>query len=344
MKNFLVASTALLSAGIATAATIAIDGTAEVLYGAPKSVQSIQTQFGDNNVGNPVFCNGSELDGLYASVQDGFLHMTLTGNLQTNWNKLVVFLDCRDGGQNRVRGDNNSVDYNGLNNMGDDGSGNGLTFDDGFAADYFIGVTCGIGDVGQLLLYVNYADMPTLGAGDGGFAGPGTGAQVPVVTPNGIEVAVDNRNVLGVTGGPGGASSGEGVTTGVEMKIPLPAIGWTAGSIKVCAFVNGGGYSFMSNQVLGSLPVDSVNLGNPRAVSFASIPGDQFVVAYEGGTPPDPCPADLDNDNVVSGSDLSTLLGSWGPCSGACPADLDADGVVSGADLSRLLGAWGPCP
>ncbi|MBM4099922.1 MAG: hypothetical protein FJ260_08215 [Planctomycetes bacterium] len=52
------------------------------------------------------------------------------------------------------------------------------------------------------------------------------------------------------------------------------------------------------------------------------------------------CPADFDNDNNVSGSDLGLLLGGWG----GVDYDLDGDSIVSGADLGRLLGAWGPCP
>lgn len=54
------------------------------------------------------------------------------------------------------------------------------------------------------------------------------------------------------------------------------------------------------------------------------------------------CAPDLDGDGQVGASDLSMLLGSWGP--GPAPADLSGDGVVSAADLALLLGAWGMCP
>ncbi len=54
----------------------------------------------------------------------------------------------------------------------------------------------------------------------------------------------------------------------------------------------------------------------------------------------EPCPGDLDGDNVVDAPDLATLLGAWG---GDCtPADLDGDGVGP-SDLATLLAAWGPC-
>ncbi|MBL9148224.1 MAG: PEP-CTERM sorting domain-containing protein [Phycisphaerae bacterium] len=54
-----------------------------------------------------------------------------------------------------------------------------------------------------------------------------------------------------------------------------------------------------------------------------------------------PCPADLDGDGSVGGSDLGALLGAWG---GSGNADLDGDGTVGGSDLGILLGSWGTCP
>ncbi len=57
----------------------------------------------------------------------------------------------------------------------------------------------------------------------------------------------------------------------------------------------------------------------------------------------DPCPADFNDDGVVNGDDLGTLLGSWGACVD-CEADFDLSGQVDGNDLGTLLGAWGPCP
>jgi len=56
-----------------------------------------------------------------------------------------------------------------------------------------------------------------------------------------------------------------------------------------------------------------------------------------------PCPADLNGDDVVNGNDLGTLLGQWGACVG-CTADFNGDDVVDGNDLGTLLGQWGNCP
>jgi hypothetical protein len=46
--------------------------------------------------------------------------------------------------------------------MGDDGSGNGLTFDAGFEADYWIGIT---GGGAPYALYANWAQLATFGGG-----------------------------------------------------------------------------------------------------------------------------------------------------------------------------------
>lgn len=48
--------------------------------------------------------------------------------------------------------------------------------------------------------------------------------------------------------------------------------------------------------------------------------------------------ADLNLDGVVSGADLSSLLGQWGSIDPS--ADLDLDGTVGGSDLAVMLGSW----
>ena len=56
------------------------------------------------------------------------------------------------------------------------------------------------------------------------------------------------------------------------------------------------------------------------------------------------CPADLNQDRIVNGGDLSILLGWWGIDSETSELpDLTADGRVNGEDLTVLLGSWGPC-
>lgn len=53
------------------------------------------------------------------------------------------------------------------------------------------------------------------------------------------------------------------------------------------------------------------------------------------------CPADLDGDCEVGGSDLGLFFMAWG--SDSPEADFDGDGVVGGSDFGRLLQQWGAC-
>ena len=54
-----------------------------------------------------------------------------------------------------------------------------------------------------------------------------------------------------------------------------------------------------------------------------------------------PCPADLNQDRIVDGADLTILLSEWEFSDSI--ADLNGDSTVNGADLTILLSAWGTC-
>lgn len=53
------------------------------------------------------------------------------------------------------------------------------------------------------------------------------------------------------------------------------------------------------------------------------------------------CPADLNRDQTVDGSDLSSLLANW---NGTGVGDINFDGLVDGSDLASVLAGWGACP
>ena len=83
---------------------------------------------------------------------------------------------------------------------------------------------------------------------------------------------------------------------------------------------------------------------NFRELSDFGYPDFNWVTQLSIEMSEAPCDGDLNGDGVVNGSDLSQILGFWGPCaSDDCPADLNGDGDVNGADLSILLGSWGAC-
>ncbi|NOZ39181.1 MAG: PEP-CTERM sorting domain-containing protein [Planctomycetes bacterium] len=128
-----------------------IDGTADAAYGAALSIQDTDTGFGDNSSPDPVATatGGSEIDQVFAVVaNDGVrdrLYVTITGNLETNFNKLEVFIDSLSGvGQDFI--DSTvvpaAVDAFCCGGFGTtDGALqrlDGLGFDVGFAADYYL--------------------------------------------------------------------------------------------------------------------------------------------------------------------------------------------------------------
>ena len=324
-----------------------VDGQVDELYGEPISIQDTETAFGNSDLGLINYANGSEIDALSARVDEGMLYLMFHGNLESNFNKLDVFIDAiPNEGQNRLRDDNPAVKFGGLNRMGGDGSGDepGLLFDPGFEPDFWCDFTCG-GDFGTTFTtYMNWSQLLTAGGEDAviGFAGPGgPGAGQAIFGGNGMIASIDNSNTGGVRGGDG-IGDGSGVTTGVEFAIPLSVLGYTDGdALKVAAFVNGPEHNFVSNQVIGPLG-GRPNLGEPRTVDFGSIPGDQFAVIVEGPVEPS-CLGDLDEDGRVDGSDFGSLLASWGSCAG-CAADLDGSGQVDGSDVGMMLSSWGLCP
>lgn len=273
LLSLMIASAAALAS--ARSASAQVDGTAEAAYGPALAVQSVQTNFGNSNLGQPLNANGSELDAAYGRIANGNLYIVLAGNLESNFNKLDIFIDSGAGGQNRLLGNNADVDFNGLNRMGDNGTGNGLTFDAGFEADHYFTVT---GGNTPYQLFANYAQLLTAGGGAGGFLG-GSANDTGLINGNfngtPITIAINNSNVAGVDGGTG-AASGAGVVTGVELEIPLSLLGNPTGDIRVSAFINGGGHDFLSNQVLGGLDAGTGNLGEPRAVNFGGLGGNQF--------------------------------------------------------------------
>ncbi len=280
----LAAAMAVALAGHAPAVTldgsIAGDG-----YGSAVSVQTIETGFGDNQ---------SELNAAYAQVSGGTLYLTITGQVESNFNKLNLFFDTVAGGQNTLTADANN---GGTNPENDNWANNhnGFTFDTGFEADYMIIIRSGNfgGDRFDI-------DIATVGGGLGAFeaaadvfGGSFTGVNAAALPLAGVGVAYDNSNAAGVGGTAGNAAdqtAAQAVQTGIELAIPLAAIGSPAGDFKISAMVNNSDHNFLSNQFLGGLPVGQGNLGgdgtggftgNVGGVDLNNFAGDQFFVVPE---------------------------------------------------------------
>ena len=366
--------------------------------------------------------DGSEINALFGYVDnkgtpatdDDELNLLITGNLETNFNKLTLFFDVKAGeGQSTLRGSidtppNVDADFNGLNRMGFGGNGapsggTGLTFDAPFAADYWMAVGNGNNPVE---IFINAAVLRTGGrlqntsncvfdfsSFDGGLkslndpvdfvptfadaqdgstercgriatnaaprsalnallpAGPVPPIDIGLLPANQLAVALDNSNILGVSGTSVGDPAA--VTTGVEVRARLSELGWDGTSpIRVAGFISNGGYEFASNQVIGGLdvPVPAANLGDPSAVDFNSIPGTQFVVipAPPSGPVCDSLDYNQDGDFPTPLDLEDFIAANAGNICGSCSTDLDFnnDGdFPTPLDIEAFISvnAGGPC-
>ena len=245
-------------------AQITVDGTRDSGYGSALAVQTCGTSFGAG-------AGGSSLANAYAINDGTHLYLFIAGNLETNWNKLAIYLDTKTGGQNKLS-NTGGADFGFLAKMND------LEFDAGFEADSLINIRWGGTDL--------YADLDTFGTSGvaptpvttaiaGGSVSGSGNAKTATVTLSGAALVIDNSATGGPTESDAGGSSG--VTTGLEIKIPLSALGTPTGAIKVCALVSNVGGDFLSNQVLAGLPLGTANLGNIKSAwNMKNYSGNQF--------------------------------------------------------------------
>ena len=111
----------------------------------------IGTEFGNNTDPDPILSEGSEIDAVYMRAgldpdngDTPTLWVMVAGNLETNFNKLLLFLDTDTTpgvGQNFIRNDNAFFEFGNLNNnVGGTAAGvDALTWDAGFEPDFHFG-------------------------------------------------------------------------------------------------------------------------------------------------------------------------------------------------------------
>jgi hypothetical protein len=120
-------------------------------YGAALSTQTAKTHFGDANTGDPANGGGgSEIDQVFGKVANGRLYVFVSGNLEPNFNKLEVFIDPGNGtGVNSIVGSALPVGVDAFccGGIGTTSGAlqrmNGLKFDTGFNAGYYLSFTNG---------------------------------------------------------------------------------------------------------------------------------------------------------------------------------------------------------
>ena len=141
------------------------------------------------------------------------------------------------------------------------------------------------------------------------------------------------------------------------------SIGFDTGALdtSVCMSLwNGGDWQTTWNLPYGSTYSTTITSGLNHQfndVSSVSVlgyaPGGEGVTITNNGSdrpvleltidvPDFPCDGDLNDDQVVDGTDISMILGYWGQDDPAY--DLDGNGLIDGTDLAIVLGWWGACP
>ena len=178
--RFLMPTLVALLLGDATTGQIVVDGTRvgdEAEYGTALSVQNTNTHYGNATTGDPRFSNnGSEIDQVFAAVVGDRLFVLVAGNLQSNFNKLDVFIDSAPGGVNQLIASSLPAGVDpyccgavgspaGLQRM------NGLRFDAGFEADHYLTFSNGTHAFGspqisRWTLSAYYADLANGATGD----------------------------------------------------------------------------------------------------------------------------------------------------------------------------------
>ena len=332
--------------------------------------------------GNSDVSNGSEINAVYSYIADGFLNVLVTGNLENGGgtacdaggNKLNLFFDA-DGetaGQNQLVASPNNVDisYGNLNNMG------GLTFDTGFAADYWMSIKTGGSPVYQVMdaavLRTDGKRVNGLGSAldYGAYDGGLKSAYNPVTFKS--QDFVCNSNLFDPMPQDGFTSNlytnfaprAAAESLALDNNNPSGTPGLLNFSIDNSNFggVQGtnGTVTDAANVRTGfEIKVDLVELGWD-GVSCIKIAG--FVTGGDanfasnqviGGLPDQNSP-NLGNQGNTSTIDFNTIDGQqWvtvaGDCGGGCPvcaADYDLSGGVDGSDVEAFFSDWSvsaPC-
>lgn len=353
-----------------------------------------------------VNANGSELDASYLRIESdglggGQLYMFLAGNLEPNLTNIEIFLDTNPGaGQNRLIYDsrdpadplyagNPGTDFSALNRMGGPFQPGGdpmppvqegLRFDEGFDADYWVSFRAGSYDPGteQVNIFGNIARLRSLQDPPGplpdnydrylgvvfndSFDSFGPAFQNGETAEPITAAALNNDNILGVPQGrnsfcsDGPSSDPATVTTGFEFVLDLADLGfgpnpgqipYVPGTtpIKFTIFMNAAGHGEASNQLLG--PACTYDLGEIRNVNLAAIDGNQYFQIPMNVMHVGPCMqpvllGDGNGDGFVDFGDVGSTLANFG-VTGAPGlfGDADRNGVVNFADIAAELANFG---
>jgi hypothetical protein len=271
--------------------------------------------------------NISELDQMFVRPTAGGLRIGITGNLATDGSGLVLLLDTVSGGQNVLNLSGYTPPPSGPNNL------TGTRLDAGFAPDQMIFVNTASGSV-----YVDQFQLLTAGGIVKTYRGAGTvndgdGALAGGANPNGMQVAMNNTNALGVTGTD--ASQAGTAHNGFDLLVPYADVGLagaTGTNIRVAAFIIRSSGD-VSNQWLPGLGGGHGNLG--LTPDMTAIAGQQFA------TIPLVIRGDVDLNGTVTAADIgafaNALLGLDNSSAHIIASDVNCDGRLDGADIAAFV-------
>ncbi len=227
------------------------------------ATQNNFTQFGDSNSAGEAGSSGSELDALFLSNTAAALQMGITGNLEANGNFYAIFLETGPGGVSVLSVPEGAGPMSGVLT-----ALNGTAFDGGFSPTHVLFVNAGSESSGQFA-YVDLFDLRTNTGRYVGKVAVGSGASTLEEgdNPNGLALAFDNSNAVGVTGDAvktpaENETDAKTADTGLEALIPFADIGLAQTTIRYMVVLTGN-KGYFSNQFLPGLGGGYSNLGDP---------------------------------------------------------------------------------
>lgn len=272
--------------------------------------------------------NIAELNQLFVRAENDGYRIGITGNLAGDGTGLCVCFDTTGGGHNVLDFSGNSPPPAGPDQL------TGMQMDAGFAPDHMLFVNTFGGNI-----YVDQFMLPTSGGATKAYRGNGTvndgdGLLNGGSNPNGMQVAMNNTNALGVTGS--SVADAATATSGFEMFVPYDDIG-VAGpgtTIRMAAFIlksNGD----VSNQWLPGLGGGQGNLG--VAPDLSAIAGQQFAVVSPVVAGDIDADGDADLDDLVHF--VNVVLGTETDACRVSRSDLDNSGAADGEDVGLFMAA-----
>ncbi len=224
------------------------------------------TWFGDAGASG----GGSELDQLFVTNDASSLKIGITGNLETNGNYWLVFLQTQPEGTGTLTATNGPP-------SGVIGTIYGTMMDEGFEPNWCLCLNTSGG-----VLYVDLVDLVNNTCRYMGAAAVNSGSGVLTggTNPNGALAAFDNTNTAGVTSDSGRSIEQTGIdaataTTGAEISLPFADIGLSTSQVGVMALLTGNA-GYISDQSLPGFGGKFYNPGTPP-IDFDRIPATQYA-------------------------------------------------------------------